>query len=352
MSQSPEFPTSLIERIPWNEEPNAIWIGSSLILRRNLSGRNFPSKQSASEKEQVLSDLQNELQSAAISHFYKQSDLTASTRDLIYEHFLFLRGFSDTPEGSGVAIDDKGEFLALFNIDDHLQIRALNFTSNWENTWNALAKLEDQIDKAKGFAFSPKFGYLTSNPDHCGTGLTIYAYLHLPGLIHSNQLEGALSGNEEVTFMGLSGDLEEITGDVIVVQNKYSIGMSEETILHSLQNTITKLVGAEKANRSHLKEAANTEIKDLISKAFGLLVHSYQLEVKEALDLLSLMKLGLALGEIADVSDRCLSELFFKCRRGHLLHLFPDLKENEEIAKKRATYLQQQLSGIRLMSES
>ncbi|MDN3507081.1 MAG: hypothetical protein P0S96_07625 [Simkaniaceae bacterium] len=342
---SPELPSSLMQQTPWNEEPGAIWIGSSIILRRNLAGRNFPNKQSAPEKEQVINDLKNELEN---TRFYKQSELSAANRDLIYEHFLFLQGFSEAPDGSGVAIDENGDLLALFNLGDHLQIRALNFTSNWESTWNALASIEDKIDKAKGFAFSPKFGYLTSNPDHCGTGLTIYAYLHLPGLIHNNKLQETLGGNEEVTFMGLSGDLNDLIGDIIVVQNNYSIGMSEEAILHSVQNTVTKLTGAEKAIRS---QETNTEIKDLISKAFGLLVHSYQLEIKEALDLLSLMKLGLALGEIADVSDRILSELFFKCRRGHLLNLFPDLKENEEIAKKRATYLQEQLTGIRLTSE-
>ena len=351
MSSSPELPSSLVQTIPWNEEEGAIWFGSSLILRRNLAHHNFPSKLSPPEREQVLQALQNGLKGIENPHFYHQKELSSADRELVYEHFLFLRGFEELPDGSGLAIDEKGEFLALFNTGNHLEMRALNLTSNWETTWNALASIEDQIDKAQGFAFSPKFGYLTSDPAQCGTGLTIYAYLHLPALIHSQQLESALAGNDEVLFMGLSGDLMELTGDIIVAQNNFSIGMSEEAILHTLQGIVTKLIGAEKTMRSHLKEQPRSEIKDLISKAFGLLVHSYQLETKEALDLLSLMKLGLVLGEIGNVSDRKLSELFFKCRRGHLMHLFPELKEPEEIAKKRAAYLQQQLSGIRLTSE-
>ncbi len=352
MSSSPELPSSLMQTVPWNEEEEAILIGSSLILRRNLANYNFPSKLSTSEKEQVLQNLQNALQGIENLAFYKQQDLSAADWDLLYEHFLFLRGFEGPPDGSGMAINEKGEFLALFNMSNHLEMRALNRTSNWDATWQTLASIEDQIDKTKGFAFSPKFGYLTSEPTQCGTGLTIYIYLHLPALIQTGQLESALAGNEEVNFMGLSGDLMELIGDIVIVQNSFSIGMSEDAILHALQTTATKLIGAEKTLRSHLKEEANSEIKDLISKAFGLLVHAYQLETKEALDLLSLMKLGLSLGEISKVSDQKLSELFFKCRRGHLLHLFPELKEPEEIAKKRAEFLQKELAGICLTSEA
>ena len=60
------------------------------------------------------------------------------------------------------------------------------------------------------------------------------------------------------------------------------------------------------------------------------------------------MKLGLALEYISGVSDDKLSELFFKCRRGHLSHLFPD---TQEIAQKRADFLQQELQGITLSPE-
>lgn len=349
------LPSNYLQNIfPFNNEPEAIWLGSCLILRRNLSQYNFPSKLSTPEKEQVLHYLENSFKEINHPHFFHQKDLSMQEREFIHEHFLLLRGLSEPPDGSGIALEEKGDFLALFNTDDHLQMHMLSPKSNWEDAWNRLITLSEKMEK--NFAFSPKFGYLTSDLTQCGTGLSTHVYLHLPALIHCKQLQNALGQNEEILSMGfsegLAEDASEFIGDIVIIQNNFSIGMSEDAILHSVQTCATKLIGAEKTIRSHLKENPSTEIKDLISKAFGVLVHSYQLETKEALNLLSLMRLGLALGEIQNVEDQKLSELFFHCRRGRLLQHFPQLKESEEIAKKRAAYLQEQLRGISLASES
>lgn len=345
-----ELPKSIHETTLWNKDPHTIWMGSSLILRRNIGKYSFPSKLSPQDKGQILSTLSPLIENAP--HF-KGDDLSKEDHELLYEHFLFLRAFEEDPEGSGFSVDEAGKFLVLFNMQDHLEIRMQSPSSNWEESWNALSKLEDKIGKAQGFSFSPKFGYLTSDPTHCGTGLTICAYLHLPALIRTMQLEKAIENSEdqEVAFSGLSGDLMELTGDIVALQNNYCIGMSEEAIHNAIQNNATKLIGAEKTMRAHLKEEPSAELKDLISKAFGLLVHSYQLDVKEAIDLLSLMRLGLELGEIQNVSEEKLIDLFFQCRRGHLKKRFSDCNTPEEIAKKRATYLQEELAGIRLTSE-
>lgn len=342
--------SNYLQTLAWNNEPEAIWLGSSLILRRNLAGYNFPGKLSIPEKEQVLEKIKNGLKAMESPHFFQQKDLSSQDRELLYEHFLFLRGFEDPPDGSGLGLEEKGNLIALFNMGDHLQVRAISPTNRWDGSWKRMNDVLDQM--GLDFSFSPKFGYLTSDVSECGTGLTVYAYLHLPALIHGNQLQSALAQNEDVEFMGLSGDLSELIGDVVIVQNHFSIGESEEAILHAVQTAATKLIGAEKTMRGHLKEKPSSEIKDMISKGFGLLVHSYQLETKEALDLLSLMRLGLVLGEIRNVSDQKLSELAFLCRRGHLLQKFPDLKDPESIAKKRASFVQQELSGISLTSET
>lgn len=343
-------PSEFLQNIPWNTEPEAIWLGSSMTLRRNLSQHNFPSKLSPEEKHQVLHKLQESLKNLENSHFFQQKDLSGGAREFVYEHFLFLRGFEEPPDGSGILIENKGEFLALFNIGDHLQMRILSPTTHWDEAWKRLTSLSDQIEQS--FAFSPKFGYLSSDPSNCGTGLSVYAYLHVPALIHCKQLESALPQNEEVVFMGLAGDLKQLIGDIVVVENNFSIGVSEDAILHAVQTAATKLIGAEKTMRSHLKEKPDEEMKDLISKAFGLLVHAYQLETKEALDLLSVMRLGLAIGEICNTTDQKLSELSFRCRRAHLMQRFPGLKESEEIERKRAAYIQEELKGIALSSET
>lgn len=356
MSSNPELSSILLKTIPWNTENQAIWIGSSIILRRNLARYNFPSKLQKSETDQVLQTLKKSvLEHSGVEkpRFFAMNELSSTDRELIFEHFLFLHGLQEPPNGSGVVIDDKGDFLALMNAGNHLEMRVLSLSPQMESAWNRIANIENRMGTTEGFAFSPKFGYLTADPSQCGTGLTVNAYLHLPALIHTEQIDSALANteNEEIQLTGISGDLDELIGDMIIIQNNFSIGISEESILHAIQIAATKLIGAEKTMRLHLKQEPNIEIKDLISKAYGLMIHSFQLETKDALDLLSLLKLGLALDYVSGVSDQKLNELFFKCRRGYFAHLFPTLTDPKEINQKRADFLQQELKGITLSSE-
>ena len=350
MTSSPNIPPSLFDTIPWNPDPGAIWVASSLILRRNLARYNFPSKLSGPEIEQMIALLKSSLsESIPGSHFFLDKEISAGDRQIIFEHFLMMHGFKQPPNGAAVVLDDSCTTLATVNMGNHLELRALAPSGQFDEIWSRLTQIEDKIGKAAhGFAFNPKFGYLTSDPAECGTGLTVRAHLHTPALIHTQQIEGALRNAEdsEIDFSGLSGDIGELIGDLLVVENRYTIGMSEEAILHAIQSAVTKLLSAEKVMRDHLKEDRNAKVKDQISKAFGLIVHSHQLEIKEALDLLSLMKLGLAIGLIAGVSDEKLNSLFFKCRKGHLIRLFPELTEASEIEEKRADFLQKELEGI------
>lgn len=343
------LPSELLGQATWNQEPQAIWLGSCMVIRRNLSQYNFPSKLSDPEKVQVRSQIQKACAEALKLQFFQQNKLSAKERDFLYEHFLFLRGFDETPNESSIGIDEKGQVLCLINGRDHLELRLLNPSSNWEKTWKTLLGLSNQLNLP--FAFSPKFGYLTSDPAQCGTGLTVTIYLHLPALIRTGKLESMLPKIEEVEYMSLAGDMMEFIGDIVVLQNRYTIGLSEESILHTLQSTASKLIGTEKSLRSQYKSKPEGTLKDLIRKGFGLLVHSYQLEAKEALDLLSLMRLGLALGEVDNTNDPKLSDLAFQCRKGHLIWKYPELNSLEDIAKKRASFLQQELTGIRLTSE-
>jgi len=356
MSSNPELSSILLGSIPWNHENQAILMGTSLTLSRNLNRYNFPSKMQKMEGEQVLQSLKNNLlENSGIEnpHFFNLNSLSATDRELLFEHFLFLRGMTEPPNGSGIFIDDKGTLLGLINTSNHLELRALNIGNQIEESWNQLAQIENRINEKEGFAFNPKFGALTADPSQCGTGLTVDVYLHLPALIQTNQIDSALANAEadEIQVAGMSTEEEEFIGDLVILQNNYSIGMNEESILHAIQIAATKLIGAEKTMRHHLKEEQNIEIKDLISKAYGLMLHSVQLETKDSLDLLSLLKLGLALGYITGVEDQTLSDLFFKCRRGYFSHLFPDLSDPKEINQKRADFLQQELKNMSLQQD-
>lgn len=304
--------------------------------------------------KQTASILQNSLlKSSAFDHpvFLNADEIDAVDKEFLFEHFLCLEGFQNTLGGQGFIVDNSSRFLGMLNIQDHLQIQLIDCKGAWEQTWNTISQVESLIGSAIEFSYHPKFGYLTSDPYLSGTGLVVLAYLHLPVLIHSQQLQDTLikHKDEEISATGMQGTMDEMVGDILVLRNTYTLGMSEESILHSLHSMAMKLMAIEKTLRIHLSAERTSELKDMVSRSYGLLMHSYQLQTKEAMNALSHLKVGLDLGWISGVTDQKLTEALFRCRRAHLLYEIQDKKTPlTEIPRKRAEYLHPLMHGIEL----
>lgn len=348
------LPSSLSQHTLWEEDKNPIWLGSSLTLQRNLARYKFPSKLSEGEMKTVSASLAETLQKnpALKSPVYFPAEKTSPLdKEFIFEHFLCLENFQNADAGQGFLLDDTGRFLARLNLKNHLALQTIDTAGDINAAWAKLLNLEMEIGKTLEYAFSPKFGYLTSDPTQCGTALQALLYLHIPALHHTGQLHEVLGKQkeEEVMTMGLEGALDDLVGDFLILKNRYTLGVTEESVLHSLQTTALKLMAAEKALRSHLKETSNAEMKDLVSRAYGLLVHSYQLQTKEALNALSALKLGLDLGWISGISNQVINTLFFKCRRAHLALLLNEKTlDTHDMPHKRAEFIHKALQGMTL----
>src|SRR5579862_7204111 len=357
MTEKSNLPRALIEHTPWEAGSNPIWPATAFTLHRNITRFNFPPKLSTGHFQQTLSTLSDHLlKSTSLEkpQFLKAENINASDKEFLYEHFLCTEGFQNTLSGQGFLIDDTGNFLALINIDDHLQMRVIECQGNWDNAWNKLNQIETTLGSAVEYAFLPRFGYLTSDPKLCGTGLVVQAYLHLPALIHTAQLPETLQKQKEegISAAGMGGSLDNIFGDLLVLQNSYTLGLSEENILHDVQSTAMKLMALEKTLRAHLKTENNLDMKDQISRAYGLMLHSYQLQTKEALSALSLIKLGVDLQWIEGITDKVINTLFFQCRRAHLGEILGEhLTDPHEIARKRAEYVHKHIQSIQLKIE-
>ena len=344
------LPSSLIEHTLWEEDKNPIWLGSSLNLQRNLARYKFPPKLSESEMGQVSTLLHEALQkNLKAPVYYPAEKLTPLDKELIFEHFLCLESFQNASKGQGFVLDTTGFFLAQTNIENHLELQLIDTAGDILAAWSQLLKIETEVGKAMGYAFSDKFGYLTSDPTLCGTALQALLFLHIPALHHTGQLGEILSKqpDEDILTLSLEGALDDLVGDFLILKNRYTLGVTEEGLLHALQNTALKFSAAEKNLRAHLKEKGSAEMKDLVSRAYGLLVHSYQLQTKEALNALSLIKLGLDLGWISGITSQAVNILFFKCRRAHLAHLLNEKTfDPHDMPHKRAEFIHKSLQGL------
>lgn len=341
---------------PWANNENSIWIASTISLARNLENRLFPHKLSSEKQKQIIALLSKEILDAGMlknPKLYGAEAASPLEKEYLVEHFLSNQGFQQTHSGEAFIIDETGQFLATLNIHDHLHLQVIDCQGELENSCSRVVQLETAIGKKLPFAFSKKFGFLTSNPKNCGTGLVVTIFLQVPALIQLEKLDEVIDkyADESILITGIQGNPTEIIGDVLAIQNNFTLGVNEENIISTLRNLATNLQLEENRARSQISQTQNPHIKDQISRAYGILIHSYQIEAIEALNAISLIKLGVEMGWIKGISLKEINKLFFNCRRSHLLYQHGNHLAQEEIPHKRAEFIHKALKHTQLATE-
>lgn len=343
----------LKQKKPWNRNSNPIWLASTVSLLRNIEKFKFPGKLGTDRKKQIISLVSKDLLSMGElknPSLVKAEEIGVLEKEYLVEHFFATYSYNQAHAGEAFVIDDSGEFLATLNMRDHIHLQLTDCKGELEHSWGRLVKIETALGKILNYSFTPKYGFLTSDPTQCGTGLVVSIYLQLPGLIHSETVDDILEkhADESILISGIQGSPTEIIGDILLIQNNFTLGITEENIISSLRSFITKLMVEENSARSKIKKEDDPAFKDKISRAYGILMHSYQIEAIEALNALSLLKLGVEAKWVTGIENQELNELFFNCRRAHLLCQFPGKIAQEEIPHKRAEYVHKTLKNIQL----
>ncbi|MFQ5729248.1 MAG: protein arginine kinase [Waddliaceae bacterium] len=353
MTKNNDVHSALYQNKPWANNKNNIWLASTINLKRNLEKFSFPSKLDKDRCSQIISLVSNELlRSGDLQNptLLKSADLAPLEKEYLVEHFLSSHSFQQAHSGEAFILDQTGKFLTTLNINNHIQFELIDCHGELETAWNLLVKIETKLGKSINYSFSSKFGFLTMDPTQCGTGLILTVFLQPSALIHTGKIEETLNRikREEITITGLQGAPDEIIGDIYSAHNNFTLGLTEENIISSLRLFTTKLMVEENSTRTRLRQEENAEVMDMVSRAYGLLIHSYQIETIEALNAISLLKLGADLGWLKGASTSELNQLFFNCRRAHLLSKFDEEIVKEEIPHKRAEFIHKTLKDISL----
>lgn len=343
----------LDERNPWTNNPNAIWLGSVMSLQRNIEKFNFPSKLEEARRKQIVSLVSKTVDEKKLvqgPHLFRAEEMDPLEKEFLVEHFLSSQSFHHAHGGEAFIIDDKGEILIAINVRDHVQIQRIDTEGHLEDTWNSLVKLETDLGQSIHYAFSPKFGFLTADPAQCGTAFYCQVFLQLAGLSSTGELEQALElvDEDSISINGLQGKPNDFIGDLIVITNNYTLGLTEENILSNIHAATTKLLVQEKRARKEIAGNHNAEIKDQVSRAYAILTHSYQVDAIEALNAISLLKLGVDLEWVTGIAHQTLNDLFFRCRRAHLLNHLTEIPDQEEIPHLRAEFIHEALKQVKL----
>lgn len=360
-----DFTPVYIHESPWKKNDNIIWLGSTFSLKRNIEKIPFPHKLSSDKKRQIRGLLLQTLSKSkefSEASFIPIENTSPWDNEYIIEHFL-LPSTLHQSEAEAFVINPMGSSLAIINFEDHLHLMNLDTGEELSRGFDRLLKTNAEIAKLINFAFSQKFGYLTANPGACGTALRVTVFLHLPAILLKNKLKDFSEQNKEagIIFTGFQSNPNEFMGDIVALHNRYTCGVSEEQILSSLQTAAAKLIAEEKGLRQAFRKEYECEvpaikdqsfllnIRDKVNRAYAILMYSYQIEVVEALQEVSWIKLGLDLGWIKGASQASLNHLFFALRHAHLLRHYDQKPSQEELPHRRAEYIHKELKDLTLI---
>jgi protein arginine kinase len=300
-----------------------IVVSSRVRLARNLAGVPFPGWAKKAERTETLEKIRGKVEGLpemAEAYSFSCQDLTALDKQVLVERHLISREHAAKGAGSAVVMNRRQTLSIMLNEEDHLRMQAIRAGLQLKAAFKAVNKVDSALEKSVDFAFDPVLGYLTACPSNVGTGMRASAMLHVPGLVLSEQINQVIQAVNKIglAVRGLYGEGTEALGNLFQISNQITLGEREEEIIERLQKVILQIIEHEKNARQTLLQQRSNTLLDQIGRSYGTLRYAYGMGSKEALNLLSMVKLGCDLGFYPEERQHVVDELFMETQPAHL----------------------------------
>ncbi len=300
-----------------------IVISSRVRLARNLRNFSFPGWAKKTDRISVLECVKPAVESLpemADAYSAYSQDLSALEKQVLVERHLVSREHAAKGVGSAVVMNRKQTLSIMINEEDHLRIQGIRSGLQLKNVFKLVDKVDTALGERLDFAFHQQYGFLTACPTNVGTGMRASAMMHLPGLVLSEQINQVIQAVSKVglAVRGLYGEGTEALGNLFQISNQITLGEKEEEILTRLNKVIEQILSHEVNARASLLEKRAVLLLDNIGRAYGILRHAHSMASKEALNLLSCIKLGTDLGFFPEDGRLLVDQLFMETQPAHL----------------------------------
>ncbi len=325
-------------------------VSSRVRLARNLFGFPFPPVMSKEEEEQVQREVTEAFEKLKMSFEAIYLDrLPPLERKILMEQNIISQDFCVSPNKL-VLLSGDGRISAMVNEDDHLRLTCMRTGLCLQEIFAAVDELDSRLEGSLHFAASIEWGYLTSRLDNAGTGLRASVMLHMPALVTDDTIGWAL---KRINQMGLQikgywGDGDHSLGDMYQISNPLCIGYREKEILASVGEAARELVEYERKAREESTKSRRIELEDRVHRAFGVLKACRLISSKEAITLLSTVRLGISLGMISELGIEVVTSLMIRAQKAHIqkmLDQMDDDTDNKLVDYTRAKLIRHALEG-------
>jgi protein arginine kinase len=282
------------------EDKESIVLRSDLHLSRNLKDLPFQERLNAEKcselSEQIIARMRK-MRSFRKSLSCNLATLMEEERLSLQEWgYIFTDGTSPY-EGSQVLLKDDGTAGVWICGTHHVCWSAFGKGLSLEVLWRQMSRWESSFKDAE-YAFSPLYGYVSSDLGDWGSGLCASVTLHLPAILENGlwrQMVAVLPSLglkccPEYRFISLE------MLPVVKIFHDGSSGIAPKEALRILKEAVLLVAHRERDERDQLLRKQKLKIWDRVNRSWATLFSCQLLSASEALYCLSNLDLGVYFG--------------------------------------------------------
>jgi protein arginine kinase len=256
----------------------------------------------------------------------------------------FISPNMETAENSFVILSDSEDFIILVNDEDHFKIQITKPGLELIELYNIADDVDNELNKFVQYAFSEKYGYVTSNSSN--SGLDVSIMMHLPALIFTKRIIEVqdIVKLSRLNIEGLKQDGIKTFGGMFILSNGYTRGIPEMELLDEFKKVAQKIINLESESRENYFSEHSIRLGDRICRSYGILKYARRISYVESMDLLSDIRLGIILSIIKNIELQTINDLMINMQWAHMQKIadkiFNDTVESDIF---RASYLRDQI---------
>jgi protein arginine kinase len=296
---------------------------SRVRLARNLRGFPFPGFSQEHQRVELLDyarPVVEALPEMREGYSVDYVELSKIRKQVLVERHLVSREHAARATGCAVVIDRRQSVSIMINEEDHFRLQGIRPGLNLRGAYELVDRVDSEIEAALPYAFDSRLGYLTACPTNLGTGMRASVMLHLPGLVLLDQINQVIKAVNKIglAVRGLYGEGTEALGNLFQISNQHTLGEAEPEIITQIEKVIEGVIRSEQTAREKLAEDHGVMLHDQIGRAYAILRYAHVLTSKEALNLLSMLRLGADLDVITNCDRSLLDLLLLEIQPAHL----------------------------------
>ena len=327
-----------------NGKDSDVVISSRVRLVRNIEGFKFAKRSSENEQIEILNKVKEIVPSLGFDLKYIDYNyLDAITKlSLLEKHLLSPEFVMDEKIKKAIIINQDENICIMLNEDDHIKLQVFSSGQEIDTLTNLAVEIDEKIGKMLNYSFNEKFGYLATSPINIGTGMKASVLVHLPALTITGNLPKVLRivNNFGMNVRGVYGEGTQNQGDMYLISNNQTIGVTEKEIATNVKNITEKIIEQERTARKFLGKS-QLELEDKVYRAYGILSNAKKLSSDECKKLLSDVKLGVDLGIIKEIDDSKVRKLELYTKAGNLQKYLGKQLDGYEREARRAEVVKQ-----------